>query len=312
MSGTIATVVFALMILGLFWLDRDQNQNSRPSGALWIPVIWWFLACSRSVGQWLQMVSPIESSGQMESSDQLLEGSPMDRLVYTTLLVLGLIVLVNRRKHVMTLLQGNVPIIIFFLYCAVSILWSDYPEVAFKRWNKALGDLVMVLVVLSDREPLVALERLLARTTFLLVPLSILVIKYYPYLGRGIAKWSYKTFYTGVSLNKNGLGMICLVCGLATVWRLLMTYQDRNGIGRTQRLLAHGAILVMVLWLFWLANSMTSLSCFIIGCILLLAVKFRVVEQNPGVVHYLVAAILTITIPVLFFNFSPGILETLG
>ena len=179
MPPAIASVVFALLILGLFWLDRDQS--SRTSGALWIAVVWWLLACSRSVGQWLQMGTPMDQL----TADRILEGSPIDLLVYSGLLALGLVVLVKRRSQVVKLLQANGPIILFFLYCAVSILWSDYPEVAFKRWNKALGDLVMVLVVLSDREPSAAFERLLARTTYLLVPLSVLLIKYYPDIGRG-------------------------------------------------------------------------------------------------------------------------------
>src|SRR5438128_2605355 len=49
-----------------------------------------------------------------------------------------------------TFLRANGPILLFFLYCSVSVLWSDYPEVAFKRWIRALGDIVMVLVILTD------------------------------------------------------------------------------------------------------------------------------------------------------------------
>ena len=74
----------------------------------------------------------------------------------------------------------NAPILLFFSYCAVSILWSDYPDVALRRWIKALGDLVMVMIILTDPEPLAALKRFLARTGFLLVPVSVLLIKYYP------------------------------------------------------------------------------------------------------------------------------------
>lgn len=306
MSPAVASGVFALLILGLFWLDRDQN--SRPSGALWIPVVWWLLASSRSVGQWLQMGTQMDQL----TADRILEGSPIDFLVYSSLIAFGSIVLVKRRKQVVELLQGNGPIILFFLYCAVSIIWSDYPDVAFKRWIKSLGDLVMVLVVLTDREPYAAFERLLARITYLLIPLSILLIKFYPDIGRGIHRWTYTTFYTGVSLNKNTLGAICLLCGLATVWRLLMVYRDRNGTARTRRLLAHSAILLMVLWLFWLANSMTSSSCFIIGSAILLAGNLRVVVKNPIAVHVIIAAILSVTTSVLFFNVSSDALETIG
>jgi hypothetical protein len=151
-----------------------------------------------------------------EGADQYLEGNPLDRLVYSGLLAVGLLVLVRRRRPVGKLLLANAPVLCFFLYCAVSILWSDYPAVAFKRWHKALGDLVMVLVVLSDRNPSAAVKRLLSRTTYLLIPLSILFIKYYPNFGRVYGRWDWKVSYTGVATNKNTLGAICLLCGLAS------------------------------------------------------------------------------------------------
>src|SRR5215470_997773 len=137
MPPAIATVFYALMILGLFWLDR--HRENRRSPALWIPTMWMFLACSRSVGQWLRIEA-------IASADQVLEGSPTDRLIYTGLLALGMIVLINRGRTVSRFLQANAPILLFFLFCMVSLAWSDYPGVAFKRWTKALGDFVMVLI----------------------------------------------------------------------------------------------------------------------------------------------------------------------
>ncbi len=169
MPPAIATIVYSLLIPGLFWFDRDRDQDAQTSKALWIPVVWVSLACSRSPGQWLQM-------NAVPSPDQVLEGSPFDRLAYMLLLAAGLIVLVTRGQRVGKFLRANAVVLLFFLYCAVSFLWSDYPNVAFKRWTKALGDLVMVLIVLTDCKPTAALKRFLARTAYVLIPLSILFI----------------------------------------------------------------------------------------------------------------------------------------
>lgn len=185
MPPPIAAAICIVGILGLFWLDRDEKV--RTSLALWIPVIWLALACSRSAAEWLGM-SPLEST------EQVLEGSPFDRLVWGALLVLGIIVLISRHRGNAKLLEMNGPVLLFFLYCAMSIIWSDYPAVAFKRWIKALGDLVMILVVLSDHEPLAAFKRYLARPTFVLIPLSILFIKYYPALGTAYSPWGGRRF----------------------------------------------------------------------------------------------------------------------
>ena len=106
-----------------------------------------------------------------------------------------------------------------------------YPDVGFKRWVKAVGDFVMVLIVVSDRDPSVAIRRLLTRTGFLLIPLSVLMIKYYPDLARYYDRWDWSTYYSGVTTNKNALGVICLLFGLASVWQFLAALMTRTGQG---------------------------------------------------------------------------------
>src|SRR5437773_9370628 len=218
MPQGVATVVYGLFILALFWLDRDRK--SRVSHALWIAVAWVLLAGSRMVSDWL------EPARVITSPDQYLEGSPLDRLVLTGLLAAGLMVLLARGRRAGTFLGANGPILLFFLYGAVSVLWSDYPDVALKRWTKALGDIVMVLVVLTDPDPSAAVKRLLGRAGFLLIPLSVLLIKYYPELGVGYGPWGTQN-YMGVATGKNGLGYICLIFGLGYLWRVLEAFRGQ-------------------------------------------------------------------------------------
>src|SRR5881296_2098839 len=206
MPSGLAAVVCAAGILGMFLLDRDRT--SRTSPALWVPAAWLGIATSRDISQWFNTVLVTDSP------DQLLEGSPVDRVIYAGLLVAGLVVLVSRAERARSLLRANWPLVVFFLFCAISVLWSDYPFVAFKRWTKAMGNLLMVLVVLTDPDPRAAVRALLARTGFLLIPLSILFIKYYPELGRGFDPWTGRAYYNGVGVNKNGLGIVCLIFGL--------------------------------------------------------------------------------------------------
>ena len=304
MPPAIATVVFALGILGLFLLDRDRTPRVSP--ALWIPVAWVFLAGSRMVSEWL------EPARAMQSADQYLEGSPLDRLVLTGLLAAGLAVLVARGPRAGTLLRANGPILFFFLYCVLSALWSDYPDVAFKRWTKALGNFVMVLVVLTDPDPRAALKRVLARSGFLLIPLSVLLIKYYPDLGRGYSPWTWTPYFTGVSTGKNGLGSVCLVFGLGTLWRFLEAFAGAERASRTRPLIAHGAVLAMVLWLFWRADSATSLACFLIGGGLLTLASLPRFAARPTAAHILVGLLVFLSVLGFFFNLDSGVAEVLG
>ncbi len=293
MSPQIATVVYALGIVGLFALNWDRD--SRTSKALWIPVVWLWIVASREVSQWLAALGVGQVRTLLGSSDQYPDGNPVDRLIYTVLLVLGVIVLVRRGPEVRRLLRANAPILLFFLYCAVSVLWYDYPDIAFKRWIKALGDVVMLMVVLTDPNRSAAVKRLLTRTGFLLIPMSVLIIKYYPELGKEYKAESGTAVYSGVATNKNMLGITCLIFGLGSVWRFLSAREDREGTHRTRRLIAHGALLAMVLWLFWMANSMTSFSCFLLASGLMVAMSFRMLAQRLSVVHVLVAAVVFVS-----------------
>jgi len=220
-------------------------------------------------------------------------------------------VLVSRGPEVGRLLRANVPILLFFLYCAVSVFWSDYPDIAFKRWFKAVGDVVMLMVVLTDRNPYVAVKRLLARTGFLLIPLSVLLIKYYPEVGKGFKHYGL-AFYVGVTTNKNLLGIVCLIFGLGSLWRFLIAYRDRGDAHRTRYMVVHGTLLVMVLWLFLMAKSLTSLSCFLLAGGLMVATSRGTRARKPWVVHSLVAAVVLVSFITLFLDVGGFALETIG
>jgi len=304
MSPILATVAFVLFVSGLFWLDRDSKTHYSP--AVWLPVIWFSLACSRSVTQWLDIRQAVVSA------DQVMDGSPIDRLAYMIMLASGVVVLAFRRERIGKFLRANSAIVFFFFYCLVSLLWSDFPDIAFKRWIKALGDLVMVLIVLTDAKPLVAIKRLLARIGFILIPLSILFIKYYGEIGRIYGDWTGEVQYVGVTTNKNTLGALCLFLGLGSLWRFFGALADRSLEGRTRHMMAHAALVALVLWLLLKADSMTSLACFMMGGLLLWIVHLRIAQRFPVIVHILVISMLVVSVGVLFLGASPDALKSMN
>src|SRR5438094_8734020 len=101
MPSGLAAVVCAAGILGLFLLDRDRT--SRTSQALWVPAAWLGIAASRDISQWFNTVLVTDSP------DQLLEGSPVDRIIYAGLLMAGLVVLVSIAERASSLPGANSP-----------------------------------------------------------------------------------------------------------------------------------------------------------------------------------------------------------
>lgn len=258
-----ATLVFGFEILALFVLYRDPK--SRPSPALWLPTVWILLAGSRMVSVWMQR------SPQLLTASQVAEGNPLDRLILTALMMVGILVLLCRYKRAVRVLRMNWPLVAFFGYCALSTLWSVAPGLAMKRWFKAIGDVVMVLVILTDRNRVEAVKRIITRVGFILMPLSVLLIEFYPHLGRVYSIEDGTFTYTGVTTNKNMLGVICMLIGLGCVWLILKTLHQKRR--KNRQLIALGMTLATVLWIFAVANSITPLVCFLMGSALMVFVK---------------------------------------
>jgi len=291
-------------ILGLFFLDHDRKVVT--SKTLWIPVLWLLIAGSRNVGEWL------ESGPPTAGADPYLDGSPVDRNVLSALIVLGIIVLVRRRRELVPVLRSNIPILLYFFYCGVSIFWSDYSYVASKRWVRAVGDLVMVLIVLTEVDVSGALNRVIARVGFVLLPTSILFIRYHPELGRRFSRWDGTMAWCGVTTSKNELGMICMILGLGSAWRFWAAYRRRKGWCRTRQLIARGAILAMVLGLMSKANSATSAACFLVAGGVMALTSRAAVACKSTLVHLLVVAAVSCSLYALFFDTGGVLVGTLG
>jgi len=304
MAPLIATIIFAIGIAGLFYLDRDKKI--RVSKALWIPTLWLFFCLSRSPSQWLGTSPP-----PSEMASIYLEGSPIDRAVFIGLEIAALIVVVSRQRRVGSIMVRNWPIWLFFSYAGLSIAWSDYPVVTFKHWIKGVADLLMILIVLSEPDVSNAIKRLFTRLGFVLVPLSILFYKYYPQLGR-VLNLSWVEEPVGVATQKNSLGELCDFLGLVLLWRFRSVYNDREDPNRRRRLVALGVVLAMVVWLLWMCNSMTSICALSMATIVMLLSTKRVFRRRPALVHLLIVALLSCTVYALFFQSSGDLIQSLG
>ena len=262
-----------LGIAGLFFLNRDDSVQNPPK-PLWLPVIWLWIIGSRPVSMWLG----VGGGAAGNSLNATLDGSPMDAAVFAALVVIGIIVLLFRKKKTIAYLAVNGTVLLYFLYCLLSVTWSPFPEPSFKRWTKAVGDLVMVLVILTDGQPIAALRRLYSRVGFILFPFSIMLIRYSD-IGR-----SYNEDGTpenvGTTLNKNTLGLIVFVISLSVLWnvRTLITHKDEPHRGR--RLVAQCTLLAFGIAVMQMAHSATSVLCFVLGAGVIFKTSLDFIPQS--------------------------------
>src|SRR5207302_1997460 len=215
------------------------------------------------------------------------------------------------RVRLSEIVRNNGWIIAFLLYCFISITWSDFPFVAFKRWIKILGHPVMALIILTEPEPEEALKTLMKRCAYVVVPVSILFIKYYPEWGRSFDVWTGLGMNNGIADNKNMLGADCLILGFFFFWYLLQTWQADRNTWRRNELRLIGGFLIGIWWLFSQAHSATSFLSLLIGAVIVLFVGIRSINKN-FLGTYMLAALVLLALAELTFGISQALSEALG
>jgi O-antigen ligase len=238
------------------------------------------------------------------AGQEYIDGNPFERNIFSAIMALATVVLVMRGGRVGKFVRANGPIVAFVLYCGLSLLWSDFPTIGFKRWTKLVGDLEMVLIVLTDRDPAAAVDRVFTRVGFTLLPLSVLLDRYFPDMGRSYEPASGRMFFTGVTVNKNAFGMLCMIVGLYCLWRTLGEWQNRKTSGRHGPLAVNAFVLLLSAYLLYVADSATSKSCLYLCGGIIAVVKLSRLGRKPAVVHLLVAGAVGISVSALFFTGS--------
>jgi exopolysaccharide production protein ExoQ len=222
-------------------------KPGKPSPWIWVPYVWLFFASTRTLSTWL-------TPGR--TGDQDLSGSPADRLLMTSLIVLGLFVLGSRAEQTKRVLAHNKWVVVLFIYMALSVLWSNFPDISLRRCIRSTGTFVMVLVVLTERNPLEAVRALLLRLYLVHIPLSIITIKFFRDIGV-MYNWSgIEEQWTGLSVDKNSLGQVAMCGGLFCLWQVLQDWPKKKF---TVSLL----LLAMTLWLLRGSKNIHSSSAIV-------------------------------------------------
>jgi exopolysaccharide production protein ExoQ len=273
MPPKLAAVLTVGFIIWLF--RRDVRERPNVTGALWLPVLWLVIAASRPVTVWLNMFGvPVPGMVSPE------EGSPLDAFVYGCLIAAGVYVLSNRQVNISKVIQQNPWLTAFFVYCFLAIFWSDFPFVSFKRWIKIVGHPIMTLVLLTEPDFREAVVRLMKRCAYVVLPVSILFIKYYPQYGRRYSQWTGEAMYVGIALDKNMLGAICLILAMFLFWHVIQIWRTEKSVVRRNELRLTLFLLLMIGYLLKHAHSATATISLIIGTVIIVLLGLRFIDKR--------------------------------
>lgn len=270
----------------LFLLHMERKQAPTLSRALWIPTIWMLHTASKPLGIRFESVGDVEA------------GSPLDRVFLSGLFCLGLFILTWRKFNWSRAIMENYCLMLLIGYMLASVLWSDIPFVSFKRWARELIAVVMALIVLTERKPHQAMQSLLRRTVYILIPFSLLLIKYFPLYGVQYHRWSGDLMWIGVCTQKNGLGRLCLISAFFLIWGLIRRWKGHDI--PVAKYKTHADVFVLILTLVLLkgppgsysATSATALAVGLGTFIGLLWMKNLHINLGPNTLTVIMALII--------------------
>lgn len=300
--GMLALFTFALWFTWI--IRRDGKERASVSPSVWIVVAWLFIHSTRPASAWLGL--SVSSSRD--------EGNPVEALFNLILILAGLIVLWRRGTQLPIVVRDNRWLFVFYLFWLLSVGWSDYPLITFKRLFKEIGNVGMVLIILTEREPSESVRAVCVRLAYLCIPLSIVLIRYYPAWGRTYVGYHGDTLmYTGVSTQKNMLGVLVFVSALFLLWDHLDHLGKYKSISDKLVNASRTLVLLMCWYLLFLIDSLTSLICAMFGTVLLFLLGRPSFRQHPArmeAVGLSIVAVLALTDWV--FNIKAKFLETFG
>jgi O-antigen ligase len=296
-------ILFAFLLLAIRFIRRDIARREGISAGIWIPTLWAGILTSRSVSSWLGF----------GGAEDTLEGSPVDRIFFFGMILAALITLKRRRFAWGPAIAKNWPIFLFYAYLLVSVLWAESSSVSFKRWFKEFGNIPVALVILTEANPQEAFRAVFVRCAYLLFPLSVIFIRYFPALGRNYSLHSGQMEATGVTFQKNSLGALVLVCGLVLIWDWFE--RSRPGAApqeRTERWLPP-VILATGAYLLYVCDSKTSIACLVIGALIISAVRLPLLRRRIGALGiYVLAAVIAFFVLDQVFGISGSVLAMMG
>lgn len=236
MPRLLALVLCTCSVIFLLWLSKQQFPHA--SARLWIPTIWLLKVSTKAVSTWFG--SPAAS---------LEEGSALDRNLLIILMCIAIWMLIKLEFVPSRVLQENIWLVILVAFMFVSISWSAVHFVSLKRWIREIVAIIVGFLLLTEENPRQAIECVIKRTVYILIPVSVLLIKYFPEFGVDYVGWTGATMWIGVTDQKNEFGQLTGFAALFLIWGLQRRWRQRHGPAVPFVTLADVILLVTALYL---------------------------------------------------------------
>ena len=295
----LALLIFIGFAAFVVWLDKLQFPEA--TRALWVPTVWLFTVSMKSLSTWFG------SPGY-----GIEEGSALDRNFLIILICVAIGVLFRRRFSLASALREKPWLAVLFVFMLISISWSEVPFMSLKRWVREASTILMGCVVLTEKDPWGAIGSAVRRTVYLLVPLSLLLVRYFPEYGIDYVSWSGAKMWIGVADQKNGLGQLTSIAILFLIWNQQKRWRLPGGRKNRLITIADLSILGAALYLSkgseagFSATGYVMLAIALIGYIGLLLLKKMGTILNRNVLTLIIAFLIVFGVSTPLIGRLPG------
>lgn len=304
MNPQFALITCFIIITIVFWYDHKKYKEVSTSS--YIPLFWIFILGTQSVYDWLNKLKGYNVETSYDT------GSQVDRLVMLILIIIAIAILSKRKYKFKSFYNENKTIIFLFGFALFSVLWADAPFISIKRWTRGFGSLLMIFVIFSEEKPIVSTTTIIRRLCYIVIPLSIIFIRYFREIGVTYGYYDGLIMYTGVCGHKNQLGRLCLVSCTYFTWDIYANYWKKklkNSIDNKLYII-NIVYLIMSIYLIFVAKSSTSLACTIAAIATLLSCKYDIVKKRLlAMMPFLICFLL---VSEYLFSLSGYIITALG
>jgi O-antigen ligase len=295
-----------IWLVGTAALLRIERLRSKEvSIAVWIPTAWLLLIASKPLGRWFGT-----SAGSAVE-----DGSALDRWALLILMSLAVAVVAKRKFPWKEALRNNSALVLLYVFFGLSIVWSDFSFVSFKRWIRLAGAIPIIMVVLSERHPFAALEASFRRSFYILIPASLLLIKYFPDFGVEYQDWTGIKSWLGVAKQKNGLGLLSAVATVFFAWGLIRRWRKSILLSDRSRLVADIIVLATAFHLLLgggFSYSATSIGLVIVGVAGLIFLMPLERNLSAGATPMIVSISLLLAFLPVASSITPALVEMFG
>jgi len=240
------------------------------------------------------------STMQEQGIDEIESGNIVTQLIYPTLFFFSFLGFLSNHKRVISIITEEKTFSILLLYMLISISWSDFPLVSFKRWFQIFTYFFVIIVFLSYSKNIGELLGIVKPILYLFIFISLVVVLVIP----GAKDPTFGS-WRGLSPQKNSFGQRTLI---ATVLSTIIFIYENIRIKKVI------ALMMMLVSVILVIGSLSSTAFIALFLFLFLSILFYIKNEifkriGAGYFLFFTTLFFAVTLVMVVFVFFPEVLD---